>query len=681
MRTTITLVWLLLLLHWMPSLGQVTFDNPNSQGHAITPNLFNIDSKLIDDPNYPVVINQGAAQSKNYSVAFWKPTGSPAQGRLEFRYGTSNLASPAILSISLNAASGWSPDATTPGYDRLTLSGNLSVSVAAAGSNNAIYAAYFNDISGVAASASAVSHPIYISTPSTGTTGTGITIIYVFPKNSTNAGEAYSASTIHISGAQFGTSGVSVYFGTTLLSVSGQNDTNVYCRPFTLPGKGDYTITVQKGTTKLTYNFHVVTPLSSFFPCGSTSEICSDQCITRGSTPAQLRGRVLAISSDEYDDYNNTNYWLHNGSNDGRFGSTGEREAVQWQSKTDYSDWTNINGATSASYSPGVMNESKYFRRVSTHIIQRTLPDYREEWYISNVVTIRIAPAPPVPIQPFATVCVSSVNPVTVSVAPAPAIDGIVSYSWTVPANWKINGGGQTATTTTTSIAVTPPVGVQTNDYPIYVTATGTCGSVSPVATSYVRVGNYNTIPTPSGINFIGGSYTTSCNPTYDVICVPIVGATTYRATLSNGYSVNGVYNQGGYNVRFPFGQPVNQSGGISMSVTVTATGPCGTSSTTYGPRQLNGPACYRMASATAQETDQALYPNPATNQVMVKGVDQEAQAAFYDAQGTCRKVVVLHAKNTENDISLLDLPAGLYHVRILAKGKILRQSQLVVQH
>ncbi len=302
-------------------------------------------------------------------------------------------------------------------------------------------------------------------------------------------------------------------------------------------------------------------------------------------------------------------------------------------------------------------------------------------WFAVGVGAEVPIPVRPTGTQPYATVCVNDIKTVAVAVD---AQTRASSYSWTVPANWKINGGGTTLTTTSNSINVTPPAGTAANDYQIYVTAnSATCGP-SDVGTTYVRVGNYNTIPAPSGINFIGGSYSSSCHPTYDVICTPIVGATSYQATLSNGYSANGVYNQQGYSVRFPLGYQVNQYGGVSMSVTVTATGPCGTSSTTYGPQQLNGPTgqCgygYAKTNSTASQED--TYPNPATDQVAVQGVDQEGQASFYDSQGVCCKVVPLHARDAETAVNLRDLPAGLYQVRVSVQNKVLRTTQLVIQH
>ena len=357
---------------------------------------------------------------------------------------------------------------------------------------------------------------------------------------------------------------------------------------------------------------------------------------------------------------------------------------MQWEYSYNKVNWTAISGATSANYYPGPCSQTTYFHRVSTHYLYKKIPPSftYDQWYISNVVTVVTTPLPPpVPSQPAPTVCVSNITSVTVSVN---ASDNAVSYNWTVPTGWTINGGGQSATTASTSITVTPPAGTQTKDYPIYITANASCGTASSPATGYVRVGNFNNVPAPNQASFINGSYSTTCHPTYDLITNPINGATSYQATL-NGSSVAGVINSQAYSVRFPFNFQVNQAGGVTVSATITATSPCGTSPAySTGPQQLNGPtgSCpYAKTNAVQRPAGQATYPNPATDQVIVRSVNQEAQASFYDGQGVCRKTVSLHAQNDETSVNLRDLPAGLYQVRVSTGGKILRKMQLVVQH
>jgi len=311
------------------SWAQATFNNP----YGTPANAYDIDSKRIDDPSSPVVIAQGAAQSKTYSIVLWRSPNTPVSGSVKLFYGGSSQSSisttTTLATTTLNSSSSWSYDGGS-GQDRLSIAGNISLSAADAGSYSAIYAVFY---SGTSTIPTEISHPVYISVQAA-STGGGNSSSPFFVTKHTSVGEVGSSKQIIITG-----SGLTA---TRSISLNGQNitfsiinDYEIHCNPIILPSKGDYSLVVTPASgAAFTGLFHVVTPLATFFPCSSASnspEICFNQCVVAGSALTQLNGRVLAISSSEYDDYNNTYYWEHNASNDGQFGSTNEREQVQWQ--------------------------------------------------------------------------------------------------------------------------------------------------------------------------------------------------------------------------------------------------------------------------------------------------------------------------------------------------------------
>ncbi|RZJ94625.1 MAG: T9SS type A sorting domain-containing protein [Hymenobacter sp.] len=434
-------------------------------------------------------------------------------------------------------------------------------------------------------------------------------------------------------------------------------------------------------------------PLTDFIPCGRDTPICGDQCVTKGTAAAPIKGRILADQG--YPPLNTFCYlcnhdpenpeWSAYGSSayaakTTRFAEGTEFEWVQWQSRTDYSDWADISGATSASYSPGIINQTTYYRRVSSHIRYRFPTNYREEWYKSNIVTIRIPSAAPVAVQNYIA-CGSS----SIDVAVRQAADA-TSYNWfcadpTVKINGQSTSYYNQYTSTTTVVKITLTGASQGASYPIYVSSVGLCGARSSISTVNVTVDC--TVPAPPNVSFIPSPSGSTCQPRYDVRIGRVIGATSYQATLHGtslyeGYTMTIAANPNAYYVDIPF----NIAGpSVGIYASVTATTSQGTSAPfSNSPQSLAGGNCGYIMAAPA-DLDAALYPNPATDQVTVAGESQETQAAFYDSRGVCRKVVSLPGQNVQGVVDLHELPNGLYHVRISAKGKLLKSSQLSIKH
>lgn len=270
---------------------------------------------------------------------------------------------------------------------------------------------------------------------------------------------------------------------------------------------------------------------------------------------------------------------------------------------------------------------------------------------------------------------------------------GATSYTWTtnMPAV-QINGNGTYYPTTTSGgvVQVTIPSSFNNGDYvTITVKATGACGSSTPSTTLYVQ--KSCTTSSSGNVSFIRSANSTTCQPRYNVRAGTVPAATSYTATLHGGpyegYSRTVRADPYAYYVDFPF-DLAGPLTGISASVTVTGSG--GTSSPTYSATQdLPGGYGCRVAQTAAATPDktpekqvtQSVYPNPATDQVTITGIEQDAQVMVYNTLGACVKRATLTKDASELSINLLDLSAGIYQVNIVAGSKVLRSSKLAVQH
>jgi len=140
--------------------------------------------------------------------------------------------------------------------------------------------------------------------------------------------------------------------------------------------------------------------------------IAADQALCAGVTPAPLTSATPAT------------------------GGTGG-VAYQWESSTDNTTWTAIGGATGATYAPGALNATTYFRRRAS-ATGACAPA------VSNVVTITVAPV-------LAAGSIGSDQTVCVGTIPSPLTSGSaatgtsnITYQWESSADnttWVAIGG------------------------------------------------------------------------------------------------------------------------------------------------------------------------------------------------------------------------------------------------
>ncbi|MDQ2770183.1 MAG: T9SS type A sorting domain-containing protein, partial [Bacteroidota bacterium] len=192
-----------------------------------------------------------------------------------------------------------------------------------------------------------------------------------------------------------------------------------------------------------------------------------------------------------------------------------------------------------------------------------------------------------------------------------------------------------------------------------------------------IVVSSSGAAPTPVSAQFVKSSTSTLCAPFYDLKTPVIAGATSYSASDSYGGNTPGTIVQnvnGTQSVLFA----LNLEGPLfGASATVSATGPCGTGFYTTPLTDLAGPPqkCGLKHSASID-----LYPNPASGKVTIVTSGQEGKVVFYDALGVARKSVKLQAGISESEISIQDLLAGVYYVRVIIPGLAPFNKQLIVQ-
>jgi hypothetical protein len=392
---------------------------------------------------------------------------------------------------------------------------------------------------------------------------------------------------------------------------------------------------------------------------GTSTPIVYDQCIPVGTKPARLNARLSTINND---------FAINN-------------DRYVWQSSTDNINWVDVSATIYGVYDPPIANQTTYYRVKSESKDDCTAIFFFcgwREYSMSGVFTVNVLVPAPVPVQATYTTCGS--GPLNIGIVPVP---NAISYNWvSEDATWKINGQGSSITTSglsSSAVQLVPPSNVALGSYRFHVTAnsSGSCGT-SNAGEALITVDVTTTaILVPNGARWQKAA-TAACDGRYNLVAEIVPGASPsgYSARASNGSVVKGIYSPTSTKVVFPF----EEYGPQTLSVQITATSSCGTSTGNVAPYAIpDVPAkCY---SGGGPRGRLSAYPNPATEQVEVATDEQAAQVTFFDATGTVRKAVRLRAGTTHNSINVHDMPAGVYHVRIAVDGQVPVDHQMVIQH
>ena len=104
--------------------------------------------------------------------------------------------------------------------------------------------------------------------------------------------------------------------------------------------------------------------------------------------------------------------------------TTGSTLTYQWQISTDNVVFSDLNGATNATYNPGITNSTTYYRRITTSSLNSVSCTHT-----SNVVTITVNSIDAGTISQSQTIC-SGGDPVAFTNTVNPTSSGVLSYQW-----------------------------------------------------------------------------------------------------------------------------------------------------------------------------------------------------------------------------------------------------------
>jgi hypothetical protein len=164
-------------------------------------------------------------------------------------------------------------------------------------------------------------------------------------------------------------------------------------------------------------------------------------------------------------------------------GTTGNYIQYQWQSSPNNSTWTDIGGANAATYGPGVLTSTTYYRR-----LVRAVQLCNAYEVASNVITVTVLPLPTVAASGTVTICSGSST--TVSAVGSGGF-GSGSYQWqSSPNNITFTniGGAMSPSYSTPALSATTYYRV------IYTTTASGCQNTSSAVT--VTVNTASVAPT-----------------------------------------------------------------------------------------------------------------------------------------------------------------------------------------
>jgi RHS repeat-associated protein len=295
---------------------------------------------------------------------------------------------------------------------------------------------------------------------------------------------------------------------------------------------GALTITTQyrrKATTSCTSDY---TPSATITvnPQLASGSIASSQTICTGTTPSSLTSTTNASGGDGVYNY-------------------------QWETSSNGSSWSEVSGATSATYGPGSLSSLAYYRRRVTSC---------SDTKYSSAVTISMGAATTAgTIGSAQTICSGTV-PASLTNTTSGTGEGTVTYQWEV----SLNGSSYSNVSGATAANYSP--GAATESLYYRRKATATCGAAH---TSAIQIGIYSTL-NPGSIN--GGA----------ALCQGESGS-----ALGNAASASG--STGSFTYQWQKRTPSSTWQNIS-----------GTNSTTYTPTSFSETMLYRRQVTTTCGSD-----------------------------------------------------------------------------
>ncbi len=291
----------------------------------------------------------------------------------------------------------------------------------------------------------------------------------------------------------------------------------------------------------------------------------------------------------------------------GSSGGFGTGLSYQWQSSPNGTNWSNIGGATAATYSASNLTSTNYYRRIST--------DCKNTTGTSNVVVATVVAQPQVSISsaaPNATICVGGTTALTANVSGG---TGSFSYQWQYlrNGNWLDLCASCTNPTQNTSPS-------STLEYRVIVSNSLGCNAI---ATQTVTV-----VPDPV-ITLSGTDIT--CNGANDGTATASISGGTNQSYSINWFSDDGISSNnnptgdGTYNVsdlepNVWVAQTVGQQYGCFASASITISEPdlltatsssgnilCNGGTTSVTINAAGGTAPYSYSASTSPNSNGAI--------------------------------------------------------------------------
>ena len=219
--------------------------------------------------------------------------------------------------------------------------------------------------------------------------------------------------------------------------------------------------------------------------------------------------------------------------------------AYQWQSSTDNINWTNISGATSATYNPPALNTTTYYRRLVNALVGTTVICQD----MSNTITITVVADPTVSTPIGQTLCTGGTTS-SLTVTASGGISSSYTYQWYNSSNSLVS----------TSNPYTPPA--SNNSYYCVV-------SISPSTTGC------SVTSVTAQISIVADPVVTA--PTGATYCQDAASVSALSVSASGGLSTS-------YNYQWYYNTTNSNTGGtlISGATSSTFTPPVNTVGTKY---------------------------------------------------------------------------------------------------
>ena len=248
------------------------------------------------------------------------------------------------------------------------------------------------------------------------------------------------------------------------------------------------------------------------------------------------------------------------------------------------------------------------------------------------------------------------------------SVTGATSYTWTVPSGATISGSA-----TGSSISVNFNSSVTTGTITVKANNACTSSAISSLAISG---------PPAQPGTISGNTSVCKSNTSVTYTIASVTGATSYSWTISGGATFVSPTNPTTKTAKVKFTTATS----TTAVLTVKANNACGSSVTRTLTINVNlGCRVIENDNEVTLEEVFATYPNPVSDKVTIEfssSETQEYKIQMVDMYGklVLEKTIVATSELSKEPVSVQTLSDGVYFVRLLNKGAIIKTSRIVVE-